>query len=98
MSLPKKPIRVLVVEDNEHLLDILLHDLKKSGYETRSVSDGYQAGFQVREFRLVLFALLVAVEDFGDWRVAPIDDANIAFDTRGSTQAEISVSTVFSKP
>ena len=48
MSLPETGNKILIVEDDKRILDILVHELSKEGYDIRTTSNGYEAGFLVR--------------------------------------------------
>ncbi|MBI2899692.1 MAG: response regulator [Planctomycetes bacterium] len=61
MSATRGPRRILVVEDDSKLADILEHKLRQEGCQVRRASTGFEAGLLVRSFRphLVLLDLML---------------------------------------
>lgn len=53
--------RILVVEDDPKLADIVVHKLKQDGHDVRRASNGFEAGLLVRSFRphVVLMDLML---------------------------------------
>ena len=77
--------------------EAVLHEIHAVALE-QAVADAHHAARQdftfakaSGELLFVVVALLVAVEDSRDGRVAPVDDAQAALDARGTTEEEIAI-------
>lgn len=51
--------KVLVVDDEEPILELLKYNLEKQGYDVRTAADGYQAVEQAKNFILILYCLIL---------------------------------------
>ena len=61
----KTPHRILVVDDDEPILDLLEYNLKSNGYEVRTALDGIKAVKIAKEFNpeLVLLDIMMPMQD-----------------------------------
>ncbi|HET6972073.1 MAG TPA: response regulator [Phenylobacterium sp.] len=68
MSLDRRPRRILVVDDDPYLLELITTRLELAGYDTRAARDGRQAIERLADFRpeaMVLDINMPVLDGFG---------------------------------
>ena len=59
--------RILTVDDDPQIRDLLTTILAKNGYQTESATDGFDAGFKIREFKpslIILDLIMPGIDGF----------------------------------
>ena len=51
--------KILVVDDDSYICDLLKTSLEKEGYEVRTAPDGYQAIDVFKKYEPILFSLIL---------------------------------------